>query len=134
MSTSLLSKVFDIAVRRTVSMTGEITTLGKVLPIGGLDRKIPAAIAAGVTDIVVPKANHKSLEQVKAKLTEDVRSKVRFHEVGSIEELVSLRNDFGESVVFQSPILPASAQPDDKVAIFPVTPPGHSAGPEYKHG
>ncbi|HTK83826.1 MAG TPA: S16 family serine protease, partial [Patescibacteria group bacterium] len=43
MSTCLLSKVFDIAVRRTVSMTGEITTLGKVLPIGGLDRKIPAA-------------------------------------------------------------------------------------------
>jgi ATP-dependent Lon protease len=136
MVTSLLSCIFDVAVRRTVSMTGEITTREKVLAIGGLDRKILAAIGAGVTDILVPVANHKSKEEVKAKLPPEDQSRVRFHEVASIEDLVSLKDQFGNSIVFALPILPVQEQTsaEDNVAQFPLSAPVQTPVREYNHG
>jgi ATP-dependent Lon protease len=80
---SLLTK---IPVRCDVSMTGEITLRGKVLPIGGLKEKALAAHRAGITHIIIPRDNEKDLE----KIPDDVKRDVTFHPVSTMEEVLFL--------------------------------------------
>ncbi len=47
-----------------VSMTGELTLTGRVLPIGGLREKTSAAFAAGVRRIIIPRDNLNDLEDI----------------------------------------------------------------------
>ncbi len=51
-------------IRSKIAMTGEITLRGKVLPVGGIKEKILAAKRANVTDIYLPAANRKDIEEV----------------------------------------------------------------------
>jgi ATP-dependent Lon protease len=51
-------------VRSDISMTGELTLTGSVLPIGGLKEKTSAAYAAGVRRILIPKDNEADLEKI----------------------------------------------------------------------
>jgi len=67
-------------------MTGEVTLQGRVLPIGGLKQKIMAAQAAGLTDVILPERNEPDLDD----LPFDVRQQMRFHPVGSIDEVLAL--------------------------------------------
>ncbi len=64
MVTALVSALTGKAVRQDVAMTGEITLRGRVLPIGGLKEKTLAAYRAGITTLVIPKENHKDLEDI----------------------------------------------------------------------
>lgn len=52
-----------IPVNRQVAMTGEIGLYGQVLPIGGVTIKIKAALQAGATSVLIPRANHHVLTQ-----------------------------------------------------------------------
>ena len=63
-ATAVMSALLRVAVRRDVAMTGEITLLGKVLPIGGLNEKVVAAALAGYTRVLVPKANEPDWEEI----------------------------------------------------------------------
>ena len=40
-----------------LAMTGEITIMGKVLPVGGIHQKIRAACDAGIKEILLPSEN-----------------------------------------------------------------------------
>jgi ATP-dependent Lon protease len=64
-------------------MTGEITLTGRVLPIGGLKEKVLAARRAGITRIVMPKANAKDLRD----LPEHVRKEMQFFFAERIDEV-----------------------------------------------
>jgi len=64
--TAVISALSRVPVHRDVAMTGEITLLGKVLPIGGLNEKVVAASLAGYTTIIVPKANRPDWEEIPA--------------------------------------------------------------------
>ena len=48
MVTSIVSAQTGIAVRKDVAMTGEITLRGRVLAIGGLKKKLLAALRGGI--------------------------------------------------------------------------------------
>jgi ATP-dependent Lon protease len=89
MATALLSSVTKMPVHRDMAMTGEITLRGKVLPVGGVKDKILAAARAGLTKVILPAENERDLEDIPS----DVREKMEFHLVESMDEVVSLALD-----------------------------------------
>jgi ATP-dependent Lon protease len=90
MASAVVSALSRRPVRNDVSMTGEITISGRVLPIGGLKEKILGAVRAGIHKIVIPKDNEADLED----LPEEVRSAIEIDPVTTLAEAlaVTLRN------------------------------------------
>jgi ATP-dependent Lon protease len=86
MATALVSALTGVPTRDDVAMTGEITLLGNVLPIGGLNEKVVAAIRAGVKEVILPKLNEKDLKE----LPETVRHGVKFRLVETMDEVLQI--------------------------------------------
>ncbi|MEO6260538.1 MAG: endopeptidase La, partial [Thermoanaerobaculia bacterium] len=89
MATALLSAVTRIPIHRDIAMTGEITLRGKVLPVGGVKDKILAAARAGITKVILPAENERDLDDIPS----DVRERMEFHLVESMDEVVLLALD-----------------------------------------
>jgi ATP-dependent Lon protease len=87
MVTSLVSALSRRPVRSDVSMTGEITLSGKVLPVGGIKEKVLAAKRAGIKEVILPKMNEKN---VKEDLNEELRRGLTIHLVSAIDEVLLL--------------------------------------------
>ena len=85
MATALVSALSKRAARHDVAMTGEITLSGRVLPIGGVKEKVLGAVRAGVTSIVLPKANEPDLED----LPEEVSATLEIHLVETLGEVLA---------------------------------------------
>lgn len=64
MTTSIVSVLTGIPIRRDVAMTGEVTLRGRVLPIGGLKEKLLAALRGGIKTVLIPKDNEKDLTDI----------------------------------------------------------------------
>ncbi len=64
MFSALASLLTGKVVRTDTAMTGEATLRGRVLPVGGIKSKVLAAHRAGMTRIVLPKANEPDIEDV----------------------------------------------------------------------
>ncbi len=73
LTTSIVSSILKIPVKRTVAMTGEVSLRGKVLPIGGLKEKILAAHRGGIRTIIVPKENEKDLKDIPKEVMKDLK-------------------------------------------------------------
>lgn len=63
-ATALASALTNRPVKHDVSMTGEITLRGRVLPIGGVKEKLLGAHRAGISNILLPVENEKDLEEI----------------------------------------------------------------------
>ncbi len=61
------------APKKEVAMTGEITLLGEVLPIGGLNEKLLAAQRGGIKTVLIPKENEKDLTEIKPEVKEGIK-------------------------------------------------------------
>lgn len=61
---AILSALRDQAAPSDTALTGEVTLLGRVLPIGGLKEKILAAKRLGIRRIILPEANRPDLEEL----------------------------------------------------------------------
>jgi ATP-dependent Lon protease len=72
LATAIISAFTDRPIRRDVSMTGEITLRGRVLPVGGVREKALAARRAGVHTFILPGKNERDLLEIPEKLREDV--------------------------------------------------------------
>jgi ATP-dependent Lon protease len=87
MVTALVSLMTQRPVRADLSMTGEVTLSGRVLPVGGIKEKVLGARRAGVRVVILPKRNEKNL-------LEDVSSQVRdgmtFHLVDTVDQVLNL--------------------------------------------
>lgn len=64
MATAITSALTNIPIRHDVAMTGEITLLGRILPIGGLREKTMAAYRAGIKTVLIPSENVCDLSEV----------------------------------------------------------------------
>ena len=56
-TTGIVSALTRRKVRADLAMTGEITIMGKVLPVGGIQQKVRAAFDAGIKEVVLPADN-----------------------------------------------------------------------------
>ena len=71
-TTSIVSAVTKIPVKKTVAMTGEITLRGRVLEIGGLKEKVLAAHRGGIKTIIAPKDNEKDFKDIPEEVLKDL--------------------------------------------------------------
>ncbi|MBU2559523.1 ATP-dependent protease LonB, partial [archaeon] len=60
-ATAVLSALENIPVDMSTAMTGSLSVRGDVLPVGGVNAKIEAAIAAGIKKVIIPYANNKDV-------------------------------------------------------------------------
>ncbi|EMD33884.1 hypothetical protein CERSUDRAFT_117409 [Gelatoporia subvermispora B] len=68
-----------------IAMTGEISLVGMVLPVGGLKEKILAAHRAGIKTIIAPEANRPDIEE---NVPESVKTGIRFVYVEDVREVL----------------------------------------------
>src|SRR5215470_5293422 len=110
--TSIVSALTKIPVRCDVTMTGEITLRGKVLPIGGVKEKLLAAHRMGLRTVVLPKDNEKDL----ADIPQEILSSLTIHFVETMDEVLQ--------IALERPIVPL-----EHAAVAPVAE-TFVAGPE----
>jgi ATP-dependent Lon protease len=60
---SILSAITNKPVRQDVAITGEISLLGNVKPVGGITEKIYGAIQAGIKKVIIPEENKKDISR-----------------------------------------------------------------------
>jgi ATP-dependent Lon protease len=85
MATALVSTLASRPARHDVAMTGEITLSGRVLPIGGVKEKVLGAVRAGISTVLLPKANEADLED----LPEEVRAGLDINLVETLGETLA---------------------------------------------
>jgi ATP-dependent Lon protease len=106
-TTSVVSSMTKIPVKKTVAMTGEVTLRGRVLAIGGLREKILAAHRGGIKTVIIPKENEKDLKDVPKQVLKDIKvilvdhvDQVLVHalEIKNAKELFKIRSERGTGV------------------------------------
>lgn len=86
MSSALLSLLLQKTVRQNFAMTGELSLIGQVLPIGGLREKIVAARRNKIRNIIIPKSNLPDLEEIP----DYIKNGIKIYSVSEIQEVYAL--------------------------------------------
>jgi ATP-dependent Lon protease len=87
MVTALVSLLTGRAVRPRVAMTGEISLLGVVLPIGGVKEKILGARRAGINEVILPADNEPN---VKEDLQPEMLEGITIHYVRTVDQALDI--------------------------------------------
>jgi len=82
-ATAIISALKDIPIKQNTAMTGSLSIRGEVLAVGGITSKIEAAIEAGISRVIIPKANEKDVL-----LTKDLKNKIKIIPVNHIIEVI----------------------------------------------
>jgi ATP-dependent Lon protease len=106
--TSILSLLRQKSVPARLAMTGEITLMGNVLPVGGIKEKVIAARRAGARRVILPQRNQKDLVEVP----EHVARGLQFSFVETYDDV--------ERIIFSEP---DDAPAPKKTDPSPSTPP-----------
>ena len=70
---SLISLFKDKIIDNKISMTGEITLRGKILPVGGLKEKLIAASINNIKKVFVPEENKNDIDKVPKEVKEKLK-------------------------------------------------------------
>ncbi|RMH68596.1 MAG: endopeptidase La [Gemmatimonadetes bacterium] len=85
-TTALVSALTNIPVRHDIAMTGEMTLRGHVLPIGGLNEKLVAALRSDLKTVIIPKRNEKDLKEIPAM----IRKRLIIHLASTADEVLNI--------------------------------------------
>jgi ATP-dependent Lon protease len=105
--TGIVSALTGTPIRNDVAMTGEITIMGKVLPVGGIQQKLRAAHDAGVNEVVIPADNLREAEL----LPDSIRNSFKITPVNTIQEVLEaalVRRKSANTNPFSKPPEPAA--------------------------
>lgn len=86
MALAMISAVSGRKVLSSTAMTGEITLLGQVLPVGGIREKVLAAKRNKIFQVILPAANKTDLEELEPWTVEGMK----FHFVSDFTEVFNL--------------------------------------------
>ncbi|MCL2519935.1 MAG: endopeptidase La [Spirochaetaceae bacterium] len=86
MASALISLASGRKVAKGFAMTGELSLVGNVLPIGGLKEKTLAARRIKIKDIIIPKANERDLSEID----DTIKEGITFHPVSHYDEVAKL--------------------------------------------
>lgn len=111
MATAIYSLITGQTMAQNMAMTGELSLLGKVMPIGGLKEKVLAARRNLVKTILIPKFNKRDLD----KLEDNVKEGITFHLVGDMEEVLKYafpddKFPYREITVSEQPVQPSAEE------------------------
>jgi ATP-dependent Lon protease len=84
LASALLSLATGKKLKKALAMTGELSLVGRVLPIGGLKEKVIAARRNRIKQVVFPTANQRDLDEIPA----HVKEGITFHPVETMEEVI----------------------------------------------
>lgn len=84
-ATSIISALTEKSMKPFISMTGELTSHGKVTAIGGVREKCISAANAGIKTIILPEDNKVNWQQ---EVPDSVKEKVEFIFVKNLEEVI----------------------------------------------
>ncbi len=84
LASALLSLATGKKIRKSLAMTGELSLVGRVLPIGGLKEKVIAARRNRIKQVLYPSQNQRDLDEIP----EHVREGITFHPVSTMEEVI----------------------------------------------
>jgi ATP-dependent Lon protease len=84
LASALLSLATGKKIRKALAMTGELSLVGRVLPIGGLKEKVIAARRNHIKRVLFPEANQRDLEEIPA----HVREGITFHPVATMADVI----------------------------------------------
>ncbi len=82
----IVSALKGIPVRNDLAMTGEITIMGKVLPVGGIQQKVRAAYDAGVKEVLLPEDNLKEARGLPSYILDSIK----LTPVSTVEEVIRM--------------------------------------------
>ncbi|WP_439490613.1 endopeptidase La [Algoriphagus sp.] len=86
MLTAMASVFTQRKVKSKIAMTGEISLIGKVMPVGGIKEKILAAKRAGIKEIILCHKNRRDIEEIDEQYVKGVD----FHFVNRVEEVLEI--------------------------------------------
>ncbi len=86
LASALLSLSTGKKLKKSLAMTGELSLVGRVLPIGGLKEKVIAARRNRIKRVIFPEGNQRDLDEIP----EHVREGLTFHPVSTMEEVIDL--------------------------------------------
>ncbi|MGZ5207841.1 MAG: endopeptidase La [Sulfuricurvum sp.] len=87
MCTVIASILTEKKVRADIAMTGEVSLVGNVLPIGGLKEKLIAAHRAGMKLALIPQKNY---ERDLVDIPDEVKNALEIRGVSRIEEVLKI--------------------------------------------
>ncbi|MDF2159245.1 endopeptidase La [Algoriphagus sp. CAU 1675] len=86
MLTAMASVFTQRKVKAKLAMTGEISLIGKVMPVGGIKEKILAAKRAGIKEIILCKKNLRDIEEIDPQYVKGIV----FHFVDKVDEVLDI--------------------------------------------
>jgi ATP-dependent Lon protease len=86
LASALLSLATSKKLKKSLAMTGELSLVGRVLPIGGLKEKVIAARRNRIKKVIYPQGNERDLDEIP----EHIREGIAFLPVSSMEEVIEL--------------------------------------------